>query len=98
MGWSVCFTHIINSLSTTNTGGYTGKVSWNLGKRYGLSSCTLHLPHTDTDDNEGDDAATTTTTTTNVKKEEEVEEFWVALERICRLYVHQIIYKKVIMT
>jgi tryptophanyl-tRNA synthetase len=36
------------------------------------------LPHTDTDDNEGDDAATTSTT--NVKKEEEVEEFWVALE------------------
>ena len=63
-----------------DTGGYTGKVSWNLGKKYGLSSCTLHLPHTDNDDDEGDDTTTTTNNNNSGVKEEEVEEFWVALE------------------
>ena len=77
--WVVSYILYFFSCNHTHTGGYTGKVSWNLGKRYGLSSCTLHLPHTDTDDNEGGDADTTTNTTTTVK-EEEVEEFWVALE------------------
>lgn len=54
------------------TGGYTGKLSWNLGKKYGLSSCTLHLPHTN--DSEGD-------TTNNVDDvNEEIEKFWFSLE------------------
>ena len=80
------FSYILNlkhpsCISKNTPGGYTGKVSWNLGKKYGLSSCALHLPRTEKSDNEGDNDTTNNTDDNNNNSvNEEVEEFWVALE------------------
>lgn len=54
-------------------GGLTGKLSWNLGKKFGSESCSLSLPRDDDCDENKNTAGATT-------REEVVEKFWSGLE------------------
>ena len=60
----------LSKLGGVENGGLTGKLSWNMGKKFGSEICSLSLPR---DDDDCDDV-------TSATREEVVEKFWSGLE------------------
>jgi len=63
-------------LGGAQNGGLTGKLSWNMGKKFGTEICSLSLPRDDDDCDDGGNGSSTSTTS----REEVVEKFWSGLE------------------
>ncbi|KAL7453382.1 hypothetical protein ACHAWC_005057 [Mediolabrus comicus] len=60
-------------------GGLTGKLSWNMGKKFGTEICSMSLPRDDDDDCDGGNVNVSSATSTT-SREEVVEKFWSGLE------------------